>query len=62
MMSGMVIRLHPPPHCRYWLPEKIFLTKQNINDLIAGPGGPQPTCAKKMAAHATKLLGCLSGL
>mmetsp|Transcript_37715 Transcript_37715/g.87108 ORF Transcript_37715/g.87108 Transcript_37715/m.87108 type:complete len:1671 (+) Transcript_37715:82-5094(+) len=29
----------PKGYCKYWLPEKIFLTKQNINDLIAGPGG-----------------------
>jgi len=29
----------PKGYCKYWLPEKIFFTKQNIHDLIAGPGG-----------------------
>lgn len=29
----------PRGFCKYWLPEQVFATKQDIKELIAGPGG-----------------------
>jgi len=29
----------PRGFCKYWLPEAVFLSKQDIRELIAGPGG-----------------------